>query len=103
MLFWSRTPPNGEIEPRGHLAKVFERPTFVGAARKRMEDGEVLPRSRRDCNARNSFRRRRQRGEKREGKMAHGVAEFGPVRPEPGIDGIERFQLRDAGAFDHGE
>ena len=57
----------------------------------------------RDGDARNPFRGRRQRGKERERKMADSVAKFGTVRSVPGIDGVERLQLRNAGAFDHSD
>ncbi len=56
---------------------------------------------RRDSYARNTFAGRRERGEKRERKIADGVAEFGPVGSVPGIDGVEGFELRDARVLDH--
>jgi hypothetical protein len=61
-----------------------------------MDDGEVLNRCGRNGNARDAFGGRRERGEKRERKMADGVAKFRTVRPVPGIDGVEGFELRDA-------
>ncbi|MCU1338713.1 MAG: hypothetical protein JWO19_4294 [Bryobacterales bacterium] len=65
-----------------------------------MNDREVLSGSPRHVDSRDPFGWRGERGEKRERKMAHGVAKFGAVRSVPGIDGIERFQLGDASAFD---
>jgi len=68
-----------------------------------MNDGKVAGRFRRDGDVRNSLRGRRERGEKRERKMADGVAEFGTVGSVPGIDGVEGFELGDAGVFDHAD
>jgi len=102
-LLWSHTPPNGHIESHGKFAEGFERPSFLWVAGKGMDDGEVLGRLRRYGDVRNSFRGRRQCGKKRERKMADGIAEFGTVGSVPGIDGVERFELGDAGAFDHPE
>lgn len=65
-----------------------------------MDHGEILPRSRWNRNARDAFGGRRKRGEKRKGQMPHGLAKLGTVRSVPGIDGVERWQLRDPGAFD---
>jgi hypothetical protein len=87
----------------GHFAKVFERPSFSQVARKRMDDREVLSGRRRHRYPRDAFRGRRERGEKRERKMADSVAEFGAVRPVPGVDGIEGFELGHAGVFDHAD
>jgi len=51
--------------------------------------------------ARNPLGRRRKRGEKRERKMAHGISKLRTMGPVPGIDGVERLQLRNAGVFHH--
>jgi hypothetical protein len=42
-------------------------------------------------NARDAFGWRRQGREKRERQMAHRLAEFGPMKTVPGIDGVEAF------------
>src|ERR1700676_4837824 len=98
VLFWSRTPLDGYIEPRRHLAKVFERPAFFQITRKGMNHGDVFGRLRGYGDARDAFGRR-ECGKKREWQVADRVAEFGTVRSIPGIDGLEGFQLRNAGAF----
>jgi hypothetical protein len=48
---------------------------------------------------RDTFHRRRQRGEERKWKLTDGIAKFRTVRSVPGMDGVERFQLREAGPF----
>jgi len=84
---------------RGHFFEVLDRPALLQITCKRMDHREVFDRPGRDSNARDSLGGRRERGEERERKMLHGVAEFRTVRSVPGINGIERFKLRDAGAF----
>jgi len=64
-----------------------------------MDDREVLSRSLRDGNSRRAFRGRRKRGEKREREMAHSISKLRTMGPVPGIDGVERFELRNAGPF----
>jgi hypothetical protein len=83
--------------------EVFEFPAFIAVARKRMDDREVLNRCGWNSNVRNPFGGRRKRWEKREREMPDSVAEFSAVRSVPGIDGVERFQLRDAGPFHHSD
>jgi len=68
-----------------------------------MDHGEILTSSRRDRNARDAFGRRRKCGKECEGQMTDRFAELGAVRTVPGIDGIEVFELRDAGTFDHAD
>jgi len=65
-----------------------------------MKDREVLNRSLRHNNSRRAFRGRRQRREKRERKMAHSISKLRTMGPVPGIDRVERFELRDASPFD---
>ena len=60
---------------------------------------KFLDRLRWNRDVRNPFRGRRQRGEERERKMAHSISKLRTMGPVPGIDGVERFELRDAGAF----
>ena len=62
---------------------------------------EIFRRLNRHGDARDAIRRWRDRGKERERKMAHGIAKFRAVRSVPGIDGIERFQLPNAGVFNH--
>jgi len=64
-----------------------------------MNDREVLNRLWRDSDTRDSLHRRRQRREEREWKMAHGTSKLRTIGPVPGIDGIERFELRNVGAI----
>jgi hypothetical protein len=64
-----------------------------------MNDGEVLDGGLGHGDARRAFRGRRKRGEKRERKMAHSISKLRTMGPVPGIDGVERFQFRDASAF----
>jgi len=64
-----------------------------------MDNREVLSGRRWHGNARRAFRGRRKRGEKRERKMAHSISKLRTMGPVPGIDGVERFQFRDASAF----
>jgi hypothetical protein len=61
-----------------------------------MDDREVFNRLRWYSDVRNPFRGRRQRREKRERKMAHSISKLRTMGPVPGIDGVERLQLRDA-------
>jgi hypothetical protein len=107
MLLRSRTPTHGDIQLRGHLAKVFERPAFLGATCEGVNHSEVFNAGRRDTlrneDGRDAFGRRRERREKRERKMADSIAKFGAVRSIPGIDGVEGFQFGDAGVFDYAE
>ena len=50
---------------------------------------------------RDTFHGRRKRGEKRKRKMAHSISKLRTMGPVPGIDRVERFELRDAGPFHH--
>jgi len=68
-----------------------------------MDDGKVLGRRRRNGYPRDPFGGRRKRRKKREREMPDRVAEFQAVRSVPGIDGVERFQLRDAGILCHSD
>ena len=54
-----------------------------------MDRDEILDGGLRYCDARNSLRRRRQRGKERERQVSDSVAKFGPVRPVPGINRVE--------------
>lgn len=103
MLLRSRRPTHRNTQLRGHFAKAFERPAFGRVTGEGVYHGKVLDSRRRDSDRRHAFRRRRKRGEKSEGKMADGVAEIGAIRSVPGIDGIEGFEFRDAGVFDHAQ
>jgi hypothetical protein len=62
-----------------------------------MDDREVLSTGRWHGDARNAFAGRGKRREKRERKMPYSVSKLGTLRPIPGVDGIELFQVRDAG------
>jgi hypothetical protein len=84
---------------RSRFAEVFERPAFIVTTGKGMNDREVFSGRLRDDNSRDPFRGRWKRGEKRERKMAHGIAKLRTMGPVPGIDGVERFELRDASVF----
>jgi hypothetical protein len=64
-----------------------------------MNDREVLSGRLRDDNPRDSFRGRRKRREKREREMANSISKLRTMCPVPGMDGVERFELGDAGAF----
>ena len=66
-----------------------------------MDDRKVLSGRRWHGNVRDSFGGRRQRGEKREWKMPHGVAKFGTIRSIPGMDGVESFELRNPSVFQY--
>jgi hypothetical protein len=99
-LFGSRAPLHRHPELRGHGAEVIQRPALGGAAGEGMDDGVFAARRSGNRDARNAGRRR-QRGEEGEGQVRHRRAEFGTVRPVPGIDGIEGFQRRDAGVVHH--
>jgi len=59
-----------------------------------MDDREVLSGRGWHGDMRNAVDRRRERGEERERKIADGVAKFGTVGSVPGINGVERFELR---------
>jgi hypothetical protein len=100
VLFWSSTPFHRDAQLCRYFAKVFERPAFGRVAGEGVDDGKVLNSCRRDSYRRHTFRRRRERGEKREGEMAYGIAKLGTMGPVPGINGVEGFQLGDAGAID---
>jgi hypothetical protein len=67
---------------------------------KRMNHREIGGGRGRHGNARDAFGRR-ERGEECEREIANGFAKFGPMETVPGIDGIETFETRGAGAFDH--
>jgi transposase len=99
MLLRSRTPLHRDLQSCGHFTEVFERPAFGRAAGKRVNDREVLNLCLRHGNARDSFRGRWKRREERERKMAHSISKLRTMGPVPGIDGVERFELRDAGSF----
>ena len=101
MLLRSRTPLHGDLQSRGHFAKILERPTFCRVAGKGVDNRKILDRLPWNSDVRNPFRGRRKRGEERERKMAHSVSKLRAMGPVPGIDGVERFELRDAGAFHH--
>lgn len=66
-----------------------------------MDDREVPRRGGGDGNAWNPFGGRRKRGEKCKREMADGIAKFVTVGSIPGKDGVECFELGDAGSFDH--
>lgn len=68
-----------------------------------MHHREVFDGSFRNHNERGPFSGRWKRGEKRERKVTDSVAEFGTIRSVPGIDGIERFEFRDARPFHHSQ
>src|SRR5579863_263121 len=76
----------------GDRPKLIDGPAFRNAAGKRVDHDEVLDRDLRHFDARNSFRRRRQRWKERERQMAHSLAEFRPVRAVPGVNGVEGFE-----------
>ena len=64
-----------------------------------MNDSEVLNGCLGNGDLRDPFRGRRKRRKKRERKMAYSISKLRTMGPVPGIDGVERFQLRDAGPF----
>jgi hypothetical protein len=103
VLLRPRAPLDRDSALRGDFAEVFERPSLLQITGKGLDDGEVLGRFRRDGDVWDAFRGRRKRGEKRERKMADGVAEFRSVGSVPGIDGVEGFELGYAGVFDHAD
>lgn len=65
-----------------------------------MNDREVLGARGRHGDARNPFHGRWKRREECERKVAHSIPELRTMGPVPGIDGIERFELRDTRPFD---
>jgi hypothetical protein len=79
---------------------MFERPALGGTAGKGMDHGEIAGRGGGHRNARDAFGGRRERGKKCKRKMADGLAKLGAVCAVPGIDGIERVELRDARIVD---
>jgi hypothetical protein len=66
-----------------------------------MDDREVPDGCGRNSDVRNPFGGRRQRREKREREMAQSISKLRTMGPVPGIDRVERFELRDAGSFHH--
>ena len=64
-----------------------------------MNDREVLDRGWRNSDVRNPLHGRRQRREERERKMAHSISKLRTMGPVPGINGIERLELGNAGAL----
>ena len=77
-------------------AVVFDRPIFGGSAGKGVDDGEVFDGLVGDNDARFGDALDRERGEKREGEMADGIAKFGAVGAIPGVDGIELREIGEA-------
>ena len=96
-------PFHGHIQMGRKLAETFERPVFAGAAGERVDYGEIFAWRFRDRDAGDPIGRERQRGEKREGQVTDGIAELGTIGSVPGINRIERFELRDPRAVDDAE
>jgi len=64
-----------------------------------MDDRKVLRCYFGNGDMRNPFRGRRQRREECERKMAHSISKLRTTGPVPGINGVERVELRHAGPF----
>jgi hypothetical protein len=73
---------------RSHGLEVFERPVFLCAARKRMDDREVLAPESGNLDARRSFRERLRR-KKCERQVRDSLAEFRTSGAVPGINFVE--------------
>jgi len=68
-----------------------------------MDDREILYRCQWHFDTRSALKGWRKRREKRERKMPYSISKLGALRPVPGVDGIEPFQVRDAGAIHDAE
>lgn len=60
-----------------------------------MKDREVFDRRGWNFDARRRMSLQRERGEKRERQMTHGVAKFGAIRAVPGVNRIEGLECGD--------
>lgn len=67
-----------------------------------MNDRELLPRGRRNVDARRRFGKSL-RGEKRERQMRHGRAKLGPRRAIPGVNFVERCERFAFRVVDHAD
>jgi hypothetical protein len=103
MFLGAGAPLHGHIEARRDFAVPIDRPVFLAAPGKGMDYGEIAGLDRRQVDARHTLRRNWQRGKKRERQMADRMAELRAIGPVPGIDGIEGFELGNAGVVEHAD
>jgi len=100
-FFGTGDPSHRHSDSAGEFAIAIERPVFLRASRKRVNRGKIFARNLRRPDFRLASEGNRERREKCEGKMRHGLAKFRPIRSIPGINRVERCEQGRVRALDH--